>query len=75
MYLLKCSISSSPVVVAAGLHAFAILQVFAELKDLAHEITSAELVSPTLIIIGNVVSLSPFWPHSSKEVPCFAAAI
>ncbi|XP_031255958.1 uncharacterized protein LOC116113938 [Pistacia vera] len=49
--------------------------VFAELKDLAHEITSAELLSPTLIIIGNVVSLSPFWPHSSKEVPCFAGAI
>lgn len=42
--------------------------VFAELKDLMDEVTSVGLVSPTLIIIGNVVPLSPFWPHSSKEV-------
>ncbi|KAL6975002.1 S-adenosyl-L-methionine-dependent uroporphyrinogen III methyltransferase, chloroplastic [Sarracenia purpurea var. burkii] len=41
--------------------------VFAELKDLADEIILAQLVSPTLIIIGQVVALSPFWPHSSKE--------
>lgn len=41
--------------------------VLAELKDLANEIALAELVSPTLIIIGKVVSLSPFWPHSSIE--------
>ncbi|KAI8534308.1 hypothetical protein RHMOL_Rhmol10G0080200 [Rhododendron molle] len=41
--------------------------VLAELKDLADEIALAELVSPTLIIIGKVVSLSPFWPQSSKE--------
>lgn len=41
--------------------------VFAELKDLADEITSAQLISPTLIIVGKVVELSPFWPYSSKE--------
>lgn len=43
------------------------MQVFAELKDLAAEIASVELVSPTLIIIGKVVALSPFWPHPIKE--------
>ncbi|MED6146543.1 S-adenosyl-L-methionine-dependent uroporphyrinogen III methyltransferase, chloroplastic [Stylosanthes scabra] len=41
--------------------------VFAELKDLSEKITSAGLVSPTLIIIGKVVELSPFWPMSTKE--------
>ncbi|KAF7824506.1 Siroheme synthase [Senna tora] len=41
--------------------------VFSELKDLADKITSAQLVSPTLIIIGKVVALSPFWSISSKE--------
>ncbi|KAJ7949113.1 uroporphyrinogen-III C-methyltransferase [Quillaja saponaria] len=41
--------------------------VFAELKDLADKITSAELLSPTLIIIGKVVALSPFWPVHSEE--------
>lgn len=41
--------------------------VFAVLKDLADEITSAQLISPTLIIVGKVVELSPFWPYSSKE--------
>ncbi|CAN0879687.1 S-adenosyl-L-methionine-dependent uroporphyrinogen III methyltransferase, chloroplastic [Linum grandiflorum] len=41
--------------------------VFAELKDLADKITLAGLVSPTLIIIGKVVALSPFWPCSSEE--------
>ncbi|XP_043690853.1 S-adenosyl-L-methionine-dependent uroporphyrinogen III methyltransferase, chloroplastic-like [Telopea speciosissima] len=41
--------------------------VFAELKDLIDEVTSANLVSPTLIIIGKVVALSPFWPQCSKE--------
>ncbi|KAF8396086.1 hypothetical protein HHK36_017698 [Tetracentron sinense] len=40
--------------------------VFAELNNLVDEVTLAELVSPTLIIIGKVVALSPFWPHSSK---------
>ncbi|KAJ4938734.1 hypothetical protein NE237_000075 [Protea cynaroides] len=36
--------------------------VFAELKDLIDEVTAANLVSPTLIIIGKVVALTPFWP-------------
>ncbi|KAK0573881.1 hypothetical protein LWI29_015009 [Acer saccharum] len=48
--------------------------VFAELKDLTDKISSAELISPTLIVIGKVVSLSPFWPYSSKETPCMAEA-
>lgn len=43
--------------------------VFAELGDLANEIASAKLVSPTLIVIGKVVALSPLWPYSSKETP------
>ncbi|KAF7139561.1 hypothetical protein RHSIM_Rhsim07G0052500 [Rhododendron simsii] len=51
-----------------------LLKVLAELKDLADEIALAELVSPTLIIIGKVVSLSPFWPHSSKEAPALVEA-
>ncbi|KAK9109616.1 hypothetical protein Sjap_017676 [Stephania japonica] len=42
--------------------------VFAELKDLVDEVASLEMVSPTLIVIGKVVALSPFWPHSSNEV-------
>ncbi|XP_058078965.1 S-adenosyl-L-methionine-dependent uroporphyrinogen III methyltransferase, chloroplastic-like isoform X1 [Magnolia sinica] len=41
--------------------------VFAELKDLVKEVQMADLVSPTLIIIGKVVALSSFWPLSSKE--------
>ncbi|XP_015571039.1 S-adenosyl-L-methionine-dependent uroporphyrinogen III methyltransferase, chloroplastic [Ricinus communis] len=49
--------------------------VFAELKDLADEIASAELVSPTLIVIGKVVALSPFWPYSPKEVSCLVGAV
>uniref|UniRef100_A0A7N0TMS3 uroporphyrinogen-III C-methyltransferase n=1 Tax=Kalanchoe fedtschenkoi TaxID=63787 RepID=A0A7N0TMS3_KALFE len=48
--------------------------VFAELKGLAHEIKSAELISPTLIIIGNVVSLSPLWPQCSTEACNLAEA-
>ncbi|XP_050212030.1 S-adenosyl-L-methionine-dependent uroporphyrinogen III methyltransferase, chloroplastic [Mercurialis annua] len=48
--------------------------VFAEVRDLADEIASAELVSPTLLIIGKVVALSPLWPHSSKEVSCLVEA-
>ncbi|KAL9175642.1 hypothetical protein ABFS82_02G124300 [Erythranthe guttata] len=43
--------------------------VFAELKDLADEIASQELVSPTLIVIGKVVALSPLWPHPVRETP------
>ncbi|EPS63135.1 hypothetical protein M569_11652, partial [Genlisea aurea] len=37
--------------------------VFAQLKDLPDEVASHRLVSPTLIIIGNVVALSPLWPY------------
>ncbi|KAL5549721.1 hypothetical protein UlMin_004952 [Ulmus minor] len=46
--------------------------VFAELKDLADKITLVELVSPTLIIIGKVVALSPFWPHPVEEASTLA---
>jgi uroporphyrin-III C-methyltransferase len=31
------------------------------------EVKSADLVSPTLIIIGKVVSLSPFWVEPSEH--------
>ncbi|KAI8534304.1 hypothetical protein RHMOL_Rhmol10G0079900 [Rhododendron molle] len=48
--------------------------VLVALKDLVDEIALVELVSPTLIIIGKVVSLSPFWPHSSKEAPALVEA-
>ncbi|GAB4828112.1 S-adenosyl-L-methionine-dependent uroporphyrinogen III methyltransferase, chloroplastic [Ancistrocladus abbreviatus] len=48
--------------------------VFAELKDLADEIASAGLVSPTLIIIGKVVALSPFWLNSYEEQPMLVEA-
>ncbi|XP_022759448.1 uncharacterized protein LOC111305850 [Durio zibethinus] len=48
--------------------------VFAALKDLADKIKTAELVSPTLFIIGNIVALSPFWPHSLKEASCLVEA-
>ncbi|KAG8391305.1 hypothetical protein BUALT_Bualt01G0174100 [Buddleja alternifolia] len=41
--------------------------VFAALRDLADEIASNQLVSPTLIIIGKVVALSPLWPHAMKD--------
>ncbi|XP_047955615.1 S-adenosyl-L-methionine-dependent uroporphyrinogen III methyltransferase, chloroplastic isoform X1 [Salvia hispanica] len=41
--------------------------VFAELKDLADEIATNQLVSPSLIIIGKVVALSPLWPHAMLE--------
>ncbi|XP_009626179.1 S-adenosyl-L-methionine-dependent uroporphyrinogen III methyltransferase, chloroplastic [Nicotiana tomentosiformis] len=43
--------------------------VFAELKNLADDIASNQLVSPTLIIIGKVVALSPLWRHSAEESP------
>ncbi|CAN4080489.1 unnamed protein product [Withania somnifera] len=43
--------------------------VFAELKNLADDIVSHQLESPTLIIIGKVVALSPVWPHSVEETP------
>jgi len=41
--------------------------VFATLKDLVDEVHSADLVSPTLIIIGKVVALSPFWVESPEQ--------
>ncbi|KAJ3695280.1 hypothetical protein LUZ60_000657 [Juncus effusus] len=41
--------------------------VFAKLEDLVNGVKSAELVSPTLIIIGNVVALSPLWPCLSQN--------
>ncbi|KAM3331215.1 hypothetical protein ACQJBY_027313 [Aegilops geniculata] len=41
--------------------------VFAMLKDLVNEVHSADLVSPTLIIIGKVVALSPLWVESSEH--------
>lgn len=48
--------------------------VFAELKDLPEKITSTGLVSPTLLIIGKVVELSPFWPVSTKQESCLIDA-
>ncbi|KAK7849540.1 siroheme synthase [Quercus suber] len=48
--------------------------VFAELKDLANKITTVELVSPTLMIIGNVVALSPLWSLSMNEASCLVQA-
>lgn len=50
------------------------VQVFAHLKDLADEIKAAELVSPTLIVIGRVVSLSPHWSLSSNEASSLVEA-
>ncbi|XP_072995392.1 S-adenosyl-L-methionine-dependent uroporphyrinogen III methyltransferase, chloroplastic [Typha latifolia] len=41
--------------------------VFAKLKDLVNEVKLAELVSPTLIIIGKVVALSPIWSQQSEH--------
>jgi uroporphyrin-III C-methyltransferase len=37
------------------------------LKDLVEEVKLADLVSPTLIIIGKVVALSPFWAETSEH--------
>jgi uroporphyrin-III C-methyltransferase len=44
-----------------------VLQVFGMLKDLVEEVKLADLVSPTLIIIGKVVALSPFWAETSEH--------
>lgn len=49
-------------------------QVFAELKDLADKISAEKLVSPTLIIIGKVVALSPFYSNSFKEASMLVEA-
>uniref|UniRef100_A0A803MV44 uroporphyrinogen-III C-methyltransferase n=2 Tax=Chenopodium quinoa TaxID=63459 RepID=A0A803MV44_CHEQI len=40
--------------------------VFAKLEDLADKIKCTGLVSPTLIIIGKVVTLSPLWMQSCE---------
>jgi uroporphyrin-III C-methyltransferase len=50
--------------------AFSIIQVFGELKDLADKITTAGLLSPTLMIVGKVVALSPLWSLSMQEASC-----
>ncbi|CAI5985298.1 unnamed protein product [Closterium sp. NIES-64] len=39
--------------------------VFATLEDLPAAVSAAQLVSPTLIVIGQVVALSPSWPFAS----------
>ncbi|ERN18189.1 hypothetical protein AMTRI_Chr11g153910 [Amborella trichopoda] len=41
--------------------------VFAELKYLVDKVKAAELVSPTLIIIGKVVALSPLWLQCIRD--------
>jgi uroporphyrin-III C-methyltransferase len=46
---------------------FEITLVFAELKDLREKNASTGLESPTLLIIGKVVELSPFWPIPTKQ--------
>ncbi|CDP07712.1 unnamed protein product [Coffea canephora] len=46
--------------------------VFAELKDLSKEISLHQLVSPTLIMIGKVVALSPLWKPSTFGDLAFA---
>ncbi|CAK7331775.1 unnamed protein product [Dovyalis caffra] len=43
------------------------VKVIPEPQDLADKVVREELVSPTLIIIGKVVALSPLWPLSFKE--------
>lgn len=43
------------------------MQVLAELNYLADKITSEEFISPTLILIGKVVALSPLWPQSCAK--------
>ncbi|KAI6694225.1 hypothetical protein NL676_021935 [Syzygium grande] len=48
--------------------------VFAELKDLADKISAEKLVSPTLIIIGKVVALSPFYSNSFEEASMLVEA-
>lgn len=38
--------------------------VFSDFIDLPNKVEAARLISPTLILIGQVVSLSPFWPKT-----------
>ena len=40
---------------------------FAELADLVAAVQTAELASPTLIFIGQVVALSPLWPGAKPS--------
>ncbi|XP_030541156.2 S-adenosyl-L-methionine-dependent uroporphyrinogen III methyltransferase, chloroplastic [Rhodamnia argentea] len=48
--------------------------VFAELKDLADKISAEKLVSPTLIVIGKVVALSPFYSESFEDASMLVEA-
>lgn len=41
--------------------------VFDELQNLPDKVINAHLVSPTLIMIGNVVALSRYWPTNSSK--------
>lgn len=47
--------------------------VFATLEQLPGRVADAQLVSPTLIIIGRVVALSPLWPHCPDQKQAGAA--
>lgn len=49
--------------------------VFAELKDLPVKVDAAQLLSPTLIFIGRVVALSPYWPLAALGKDQVATAI
>lgn len=44
------------------------MQVFATIAALSEEVNRAQLVSPTLILIGRVVCLSPMWPSNSVSI-------
>ncbi|CAI5464901.1 unnamed protein product [Closterium sp. Yama58-4] len=48
--------------------------VFATLDDLPAAVSAAQLVSPTLIIIGQVVALSPSWPFASTSTSSLGQA-
>lgn len=53
---------------------FSMEQVFAKLEDLADKIRCTGLESPTLIIIGKVVALSPLWMQSCGKSAEFVEA-
>lgn len=55
-------VSGNPLTLSVYLPPLVLSQVFAFLKDLPAMAEHASLVSPTLIIIGLAVALSPFWP-------------
>jgi hypothetical protein len=44
------------------------VQVFAPLSELPDKVAVAQLVSPTLIMIGHVVALSYLWPFKSTTM-------